>query len=86
MRVGGNTQETAQLVESLPGGLILQKNLTGVVNPTQTPPLDFTPELLYMMSNISSLVNVRWFLGLLYRRSCPFNSSTVFVDGRYTMV
>lgn len=34
-----------------------------VVPQTQTPPLVFTPEILYMMSNISSLVNVDWFLG-----------------------
>jgi len=36
---------------------------THVALQTQTPPLVFTPEILYMMSNISSLVNVDWFLG-----------------------
>jgi len=59
IRVGGNTQETATLVESTPDGRILEKDLTGVTNPTQTPPLIFTPELLYMLASISSLVDVR---------------------------
>ena len=36
---------------------------THLASQTQTPPLVYTPEILYMMSNISSLVNVDWFLG-----------------------
>ncbi|KAJ8495477.1 hypothetical protein ONZ45_g12847 [Pleurotus djamor] len=69
VRVGGNTQETATLVDSLADGRALEKDLLGVSNPTQTPPLLFTPEILYMMRNISSFVNVRWFLGI------PFNDT-----------
>ncbi|KAG6848315.1 hypothetical protein H0H93_001260 [Arthromyces matolae] len=92
IRVGGNTQETAVLVESTPDGRIIEKDINGASNPvrvldpsmtffdlklhdafqTQTPPLDFTPDLLYMMRNISSFVNVRWFLGI------PFNDTTNF--------
>ncbi|KAG6864522.1 hypothetical protein C0991_008984 [Blastosporella zonata] len=72
IRVGGNTQETAVLVESTPDGRILEKDISGASNPTQTPPLDFTPDLLYMMRNISSFVNVRWFLGI------PFNDTSNF--------
>jgi hypothetical protein len=34
--------------------------------------LIFTPELLYMLRNISSLVNVRWHLGI------PFNDTQNF--------
>jgi len=30
---------------------------------TDTPPLVYTPDILYMMANISSLVNVQWYLG-----------------------
>ena len=63
IRVGGNTQESAVLVESLPNGIILQKDKENVSGTTQTTPLDFTKDLLYMMNNISSLVNARWFLG-----------------------
>ncbi|KDR78254.1 hypothetical protein GALMADRAFT_266767 [Galerina marginata CBS 339.88] len=72
IRVGGNTQETATLVMSTPDGKILEKNLHGVTNPTETPPLVFTPELLYMLANVSSLVNVRWHLGV------PFNDTSAF--------
>ncbi|KAF9484215.1 glycoside hydrolase family 79 protein [Pholiota conissans] len=72
VRVGGNTQDTAALVEQTPDGRILEKDLNGITNPTQTPPLIFTPELLYMLRNISSLVNVRWHLGI------PFNDTQNF--------
>ena len=53
VRVGGNTQESAKLVQSLPNAF----------NPTGTPPLAYTPDLLYLMGNISSLTNTRWYLG-----------------------
>ena len=33
IRVGGNTQETATLVESTPDGRILEKDIQGVSNP-----------------------------------------------------
>ncbi|KIM41887.1 glycoside hydrolase family 79 protein [Hebeloma cylindrosporum] len=72
VRVGGNTQETAVLVDSTPDGRILEKDLSRISNPTQTPPLIFTPELLWMLRNISSLVNVRWHLGI------PFNDTSNF--------
>ncbi|KAF8162003.1 glycoside hydrolase family 79 protein [Pholiota molesta] len=48
-------QRTGAVVH--PDGRILEKDLNGISNPTQTPPLIFTPELLYMLRNISSLVN-----------------------------
>ncbi|KAF8994923.1 hypothetical protein BDQ17DRAFT_1430785 [Cyathus striatus] len=70
VRVGGNTQETAVLVDSTPDGKILEKDLSGLLTLyTQTPPLVFTRELLYMLSNISALVNVDWHLGI------PFNDT-----------
>ncbi|KAJ7593397.1 glycoside hydrolase family 79 protein [Mycena floridula] len=64
IRVGGNTQETAVLVDSLPNGRMIAKDNDNTSNPTKTPPVDFTTDLLYMMRNISELVNVRWFLGI----------------------
>jgi hypothetical protein len=39
---------------------------------TDTPPLIFTPDLIYMLGNISTFVNVRWFLGV------PFNDTSNF--------
>ncbi|KAH7884820.1 glycoside hydrolase family 79 protein [Phlebopus sp. FC_14] len=70
IRVGGNTQETATLVDSLPGGVMMMKDNTNTNNPTQTPPLLYTPEVLYLLGNISALVDVKWFLGI------PFNDTT----------
>jgi len=72
IRVGGNTQETAVLVPATESGRILEKDVDGLSNPTQTPPLDFTPDLIYMMANISQHVPVDWFLGI------PFNESSNF--------
>lgn len=36
VRVGGNTQETATLVDSLPDGRALEKDLLGVSNPVSS--------------------------------------------------
>jgi hypothetical protein len=63
VRVGGNTQESAELVQSLPNGTTLAKDLSNAFNPTGTPPLAYTPDLLYLMGNVSSLTNTRWYLG-----------------------
>jgi len=71
IRVGGNTQETASLVDSLPDGKAIIKDKGTTTNPvcrdrphqTQTPATIFTPEMIYMLSHISSLVGVRWYLG-----------------------
>ncbi|KAJ7064676.1 hypothetical protein C8F01DRAFT_771741 [Mycena amicta] len=77
IRVGGNTQESAKMVDSLPNGRILQKDLENVTGTTQTPPLDFTPDLLYLMRNISSFVNVHWFLGIPWFVTTPFDTAIV---------
>ncbi|KAJ7478241.1 hypothetical protein FB451DRAFT_1556993 [Mycena latifolia] len=77
VRVGGNTQESATLVDALDNGRILEKNLTGVTGTTQTPPLDFTRDLLYLMRNISSFVNVHWFLGVPWFVTEPFDTQIV---------
>ncbi|KAJ7923602.1 glycoside hydrolase family 79 protein [Mycena leptocephala] len=79
VRVGGNTQESAKLVPdgTIPDGRVLIKNLTGVTGTTQTPPLDFSRDLLYMMRNISSLVNVHWFLGIPWFITQPFDLAIV---------
>jgi hypothetical protein len=55
------TQELATLVSaaSIPDGKILQKNLTGVIGTTQTPPLEYSDELFYMVCNVSSPFHLR---------------------------
>lgn len=68
------------MVDSLPDGKMLQKDVSQTSNPvrspfplcyartdyclqTETPPIDFTTDMMYLMKGISSLVNVRWYLG-----------------------
>jgi hypothetical protein len=65
VRVGGNSQESAQLVSSLPNGTMLAKDTNKTSGPTSTPPLDYTLDLLYTMGNISKLTNTHWYLGWL---------------------
>jgi hypothetical protein len=63
VRVGGNSQESARLISSLPNGTMLVKNRSNVLNPTNTPLLEYTPDLLTLMAKISSLTGTRWHLG-----------------------
>ncbi|KAH9914072.1 glycoside hydrolase family 79 protein [Epithele typhae] len=69
VRVGGNTQDFAYVVDSLADGKVIEKDKEDASNPTSTPVLALTPDLLYMLANVSSLVNVDWFLGI------PFNDT-----------
>lgn len=69
IRVGGNTQETAVLVDSLPGGVMVAKEHGTTNDVTATPTLLYTAEVFYTMANISALVNTKWFLGI------PFNDT-----------
>ncbi|KAJ7018597.1 glycoside hydrolase family 79 protein [Mycena alexandri] len=65
VRIGGNTQETAALVWSLPDDKMMEKvNATDDPLEMLTPPLLYTPEVVYMLANISALVNVQWYLGI----------------------
>ncbi|KIP06544.1 glycoside hydrolase family 79 protein [Phlebiopsis gigantea 11061_1 CR5-6] len=70
IRVGGNSQETATLVDSLANGKSIEKDKTNSTGPTETPTLLFTPEILYMLANVSALLPVKWYLGI------PFNDTT----------
>jgi hypothetical protein len=69
VRIGGNTQETATLVASIADGKAIEKDKGAATNPTQTPALLFTAEIIYMLANISALANVKWYLGV------PFNDT-----------
>ncbi|KAF7302487.1 Glyco-hydro-79C domain-containing protein [Mycena chlorophos] len=70
IRIGGNSQDTATLVQSLADGKDMEKQKQVTQNPTDTPALLYTPDVLYMLSNISHLVNVDWYLGI------PLNDTT----------
>jgi hypothetical protein len=69
IRIGGNTQETATLVASIPDGKAIEKDKVSASNPTRTPGLLFTAEIIYMLANISALAKVKWYLGV------PFNDT-----------
>ncbi|KAI0087559.1 hypothetical protein BDY19DRAFT_236771 [Irpex rosettiformis] len=69
IRVGGNTQDYATLVDKTPNGGILGKVQEDTANPTNTPTLVYTEDLLYLMGNISSFLPIDWFLGV------PFNDT-----------
>ncbi|KZP04193.1 glycoside hydrolase family 79 protein [Athelia psychrophila] len=65
IRVGGNSQETATMVAALPNGTILEKAAVNTQDTTQTPALLVAPGLIYMMANISALIDgVKWYLGV----------------------
>ncbi|KAF7344500.1 hypothetical protein MSAN_01931900 [Mycena sanguinolenta] len=72
MRIGGNTQEFAFYVDSLPEDRAISKQKADSNNPTQTPAVIYTMDLFYLLSNISSLVNVKWYIGV------PFNDTSDF--------
>ncbi|KAI0087487.1 glycoside hydrolase superfamily [Irpex rosettiformis] len=69
VRVGGNTQENATLVDSLPDGKALLKTEASVDGPNESPTLTLSNDFLYALSNISSLVSTKWYLGV------PFNDT-----------
>lgn len=72
IRVGGNTQETASLVDEIADYRDIQKDYSQTTNPTATPPLVYNRDILYMMANISDFVNVKWYLGAYFS---PLSSS-----------
>ncbi|KAG8936126.1 hypothetical protein FRC03_011160 [Tulasnella sp. 419] len=68
VRLGGNSQEKGTLVPSLAPWAhdIINKteDLTKPPGGTAAPIVTYSEDLLYAMSNISSLVNVGWYFGL----------------------
>ena len=85
IRMGGNTQDFAYWVDSIPNGHATSKEKSDPKNPvcpfsffcvnkaltlhylpacqTLTPAVLYSDELFHLAANISSLVNVRWYLG-----------------------
>ncbi|KAI0052506.1 glycoside hydrolase family 79 protein [Auriscalpium vulgare] len=74
VRVGGNTQENAELVAAgtLPNNSILAKDYSSTFTATGSHPLAYTSDLLYMMANISDFTNTHWFLGVPFFNTTPF--------------
>ncbi|CUA78488.1 Beta-glucuronidase [Rhizoctonia solani] len=64
VRVGGNTQERAIMrPEGFPGGEILIKPKQADTT-TETPHVEFAPDLIRMLANVASLVKTEFYLGL----------------------
>lgn len=84
IRVGGNTQDYAVLVDSIPNGSIIEKlDANDIDNPTNTPPVLYTPEMFYLMSNVSSLTKIQWYLGKQF--SWPLKLVFIGVVPRYSV-
>ncbi|TYJ52266.1 hypothetical protein B9479_007140 [Cryptococcus floricola] len=69
VRVGGNSQEGSTIfVDGLDEGAAMEKIKvsSGV---TDTPIINYSPELFYIMSNITSLVGVDWYFGLAFNET-----------------
>ncbi|KAG5642996.1 hypothetical protein DXG03_001773 [Asterophora parasitica] len=69
IRMGGNTQDFAYWVEQVDNHAATSKEKSDPKNPTLTPAVLYTDELFHLAANVSSLVNVRWYLGI------PFNDT-----------
>ncbi len=80
VRIGGNSQENAELVASLPNGAMLAKDTNNTSGPTGTPPLAYTTDLLYLMANISKLTNTHWYLGSSLSTPLPPTPSLIRID------
>ncbi|KAJ7092343.1 glycoside hydrolase family 79 protein [Mycena belliarum] len=77
VRTGGNTQEYAFFVNELPFGAAIAKQKADTNNPTETPAVIYTIDYFYLLSNISSLVNVKWYLGIPFNETAPFRLDIV---------
>ncbi|KDR78213.1 hypothetical protein GALMADRAFT_94783 [Galerina marginata CBS 339.88] len=69
IRLGGNTQEFATMVPFIEDGRTFSKQDSGSNQTTKTPAVLYTIDMFYMASNISSMLNAKWFFGI------PFNDS-----------
>lgn len=73
IRVGGNTQDSSTLyVDGLPNGETIEKIKVGqdkYGNAINTPVINFSPDLFYTMSNITSLVGAQWYFGIAFNES-----------------
>ncbi|KAF8624071.1 hypothetical protein AX15_006082 [Amanita polypyramis BW_CC] len=72
LRVGGNTQETAVMVQNTTSGRLIEKDYGNTLGTTKSPALEYKEDLFYLMSNISNSLNVRWFLGIPFNKTNPF--------------
>ncbi|KAF8699112.1 Glycoside hydrolase family 79 protein, partial [Rhizoctonia solani] len=81
IRVGGNTQEAAVMFpEGFNTGYVIQKFRRPGSTPTETPLIYFSPELIYSMKNISSLIPTEYYFGLNWIDPNNFTNSVLVAE------
>ncbi|KAG8688124.1 hypothetical protein FRC08_011609 [Ceratobasidium sp. 394] len=81
IRVGGNTQETSVLIpEGFNTGYVIQKYRRPGSTPTETPLIYFSPELIYSMKNVSSLIPIEYYFGLNWIDPANFTNSVLVAE------
>ncbi|CAE6505796.1 unnamed protein product [Rhizoctonia solani] len=81
LRVGGNTQESAVLFpEGFNTGYVIQKFRRPGSTPTETPLIYFSPELIYSMKNVSSLIPTEYYFGLNWIDPNNFTNSVLVAE------
>ncbi|KAJ7240558.1 glycoside hydrolase family 79 protein [Mycena rebaudengoi] len=80
VRTGGNTQEYASFVDELPFHAAIGKQKADTNNPVshaETPAVIFTIDFFRLFANISSNVNVKWYMGVPFNVTTPFRLDIV---------
>ncbi|KAL7413310.1 hypothetical protein BDY24DRAFT_389626 [Mrakia frigida] len=88
VRVGGNSQEGSYMydVDGLPAradgkattSFLQKEDETEAINPTNTPSVLYTRDMVYAMSNISALVNTEWMFGIAFVNNTVENWANPF--------
>ncbi|KAH7106564.1 hypothetical protein BKA62DRAFT_299249 [Auriculariales sp. MPI-PUGE-AT-0066] len=71
LRLGGNSQEKAYLVDSLPGGVASLRESIGPSGFTNTPTLVYTKGIVEAMRQASDLLGITWFMGIPMNQTSP---------------
>ncbi|KZV91537.1 hypothetical protein EXIGLDRAFT_769782 [Exidia glandulosa HHB12029] len=71
LRLGGNTQEKAELVDSIDGGGSLAKFAIGPTGFTNTPTLQFTVDIIKAVRAASDILGIKWFMGVPMNQTTP---------------
>ncbi|KAH7103137.1 hypothetical protein BKA62DRAFT_69091 [Auriculariales sp. MPI-PUGE-AT-0066] len=71
LRLGGNSQEKAYIVDELAGGHSIERHVIGPSSFTNTPTLVFTKGIVEAMKVASDLIGIKWFMGMPMNQSQP---------------
>ncbi|KZV91536.1 hypothetical protein EXIGLDRAFT_719226 [Exidia glandulosa HHB12029] len=71
LRLGGNTQEKAKLLDVLPNGGSIDKIAIGPTGYTNTPTLLYTLDVLKALRETSELLGIKWWLGIPMNQTTP---------------